>query len=378
MTDNYWKFILGLQHNAQQFFKGLISYHAVRHHWSIRNHDIFMVRDLDDCSLIYDSIDALIFDLFHQGAYDCSLYPFTLLFPEFKKTQTKFLFEINNYPVLVFNLRHTNIALIKIEREIVKDIQPIGDPREFWGTLSTQDERNYMLFSLIPLNLEQNEKMRTFNSDLNWENFYKETQEIIRSAPYQFYGMYDISFTNNLHLYPHEEEGCTFPLLENPSSQNNLAFTLLQQFDTLKINLRGFKHPRNELSEYQNFDLEEINKLNLYEASIGQQFVQLICHTANSYQSAYIPVKTQNELKKEIILSKKESGLQDSPVIENATSPEPETISGWRALTTLLIVLAILLILLYGLFLLVQKYEFAKFLLLITTILSVLIIIGRK
>ncbi|MFD2014321.1 hypothetical protein ACFSHO_16180 [Acinetobacter vivianii] len=117
-----------------------------------------MVRDLDDYSLIYDSIDALIFDLFHQGAYDCSLYPFALLFPEFEKIQSKFLFEINNYPVLVFNLRHTNIALIKIEREIVKDIQPIGDPREFWGTLSTQDEWNYMLFTLIPLNLEQNTK----------------------------------------------------------------------------------------------------------------------------------------------------------------------------------------------------------------------------
>ncbi|MCH7316040.1 hypothetical protein [Acinetobacter sp. ANC 3882] len=132
------------------------------------------------------------------------------------------------------------------------------------------------------------------------------------------------------------------------------------------------------MSEYQNFDLEEINKFNLYEESIDQQFVQLICHTANSYQTSYISVKTQNELEKEIILSKKQSGLQDSSVIENTTSPEPETISGWRALTTLLIVLAILLIILYGLFLLVQKYEFAKFLLLITTILSVLIIIGRK
>lgn len=378
MTDNYWKFILSLQHNAQQFFKGLISYHAVRHHWSIRNHDIFMVRDLENCSLIYDSIDALIFDLFHQGAYDCSLYPFALLFPEFEKTQSKFLFEINNYPVLVFKLRHTNIALIKIKREIVKEIQPIGDPREFWGALSTQDECNYMLFTLIPLNLEQNKKIRIFDSGLNWESFYKETQEFIRSAPYQFYGTYDISFTNNLHLYPHEEEGCTFPLLEISSPQNNLAFTLLQQFETLQIHLRGFKHPRNEMSEYQNFDLEEINKFNLYEESIGQQFVQLICHTANSYQTSYISAKTQNELEKEIISSKKQSGLQNSPAIENTVSPEPEIISGWRALTTLLIVLAILLIILYGLFLLVQKYEFAKFLLIITTILSVLIIIGRK
>lgn len=378
MTDNYWKFILGLQHNAQQFFKDLTSHHTVRHHWSIRNHDIFMVRNLEDSSLVYDSIDALIFDLFHQGAYDCSLYPFDLLFPKFEKIQSNFLLEINNYPVLIFKLRHTNIALIKIEREVVKEIQPIGDPREFWGTLSTQDVSNYMLFTLIPLNLEQNKKIRIFDSCLNWENFYKQTQEIIRSTPYQFYGTYDISFINNLHLYPHEEEGCTFPLLENPSSQNNLAFTLFQQFETLQINLRGFKHPRNKMSEYQNFDLEEINKLNLYEESIDQQFVQLICHTANSYQTSYISVKTQNELEKEIILSKKQSGLQDSSVIENATSPEPETISGWRALTTLFIVLAILLIILYGLFLLVQKYEFAKFLLLITTILSVLIIIGRK
>ncbi|TXJ05421.1 MAG: hypothetical protein E6Q26_00790 [Acinetobacter sp.] len=374
MTENYWKFLLGLQHNAQLFFDDKISYYHIPHPWSIHTHEVFMVRDIDTQALIYDSIDALVVDMFHQGMKHCACYPFTLLFPDVTRLDHTLALKLENYPVLVFNSGLRSLALVKLEKEPTKNIEPIGDPREFWGVSSSQDSQNYLLFSLLELNITQHKKMRQFDDYLNWESYYLETQNLILTAPYQLHPHSPLNFLNNLFFNSCNEQST--PLLENPNPQANLAFTLIDQIQYLQINLKEFKQSRNEMSAYQNLDIEARNQFAEYESTIQNKYIDLICHTANKPFDAYISTKTRKALLTQIQMPPETERLVSA--IEDTPQDCEQQISGLRAAITLIIVLGIVFLILYGGVLLVEKYSFVKFILMITTAIAVLAIITRK
>lgn len=67
MIDPYWKFIFGLQHNAQKFFEGQLDYYYIKHEWMSLHCDVFLVRDFTNNALLYDSVDRLVVRLSQQN-----------------------------------------------------------------------------------------------------------------------------------------------------------------------------------------------------------------------------------------------------------------------------------------------------------------------
>lgn len=167
IIDDYWKFILALQHNSNLFFKSHLDYTHIHHEWTSNLCDTFLVRDYEKNTLLYDSIDSLIIGLFQQNFKSCSLYPSNLIFSKNDDLENTF-FELNfdNYPMAVFNNTYgTSFALIKMKEKLKSpEITPIGDPRDFfWPTSSQTDAINFAYFSLIVLNRKQQNKCFNFD-----------------------------------------------------------------------------------------------------------------------------------------------------------------------------------------------------------------------
>lgn len=228
IINDYWKFIFGLQYNANLFFEDKIDYYRIEHEWSTIFCDLFLVRDYVENTLLYDSIDGFIIGLYQQNFKSCSLYPFDLLFDENEFDQhPHFSVQIYNYPVAVFkNTFAQSFALVQINEKLKSEkIKPIGDPREFWGVTSSQEKNNIKVLTLIPLNESQKIKTQVFDQDLNWINYFNHIKINFLEHRFNYINDSSLVLSNNLFIHHHGE----INLLENSDNSNNLAFSLLQR-----------------------------------------------------------------------------------------------------------------------------------------------------
>ena len=159
----------------------------IHHDWTSNYCDVFLVRDYEKNTLLYDSIDSLVVGLFQQNFKSCSLYPSYLIFSENDDLDNAF-FEVNfeNHPMAVFkNIYGTSYALIPIKEKLKSpEITPIGDPRDFFGPTSSQtDAINFAYFSLIQLNKIQQNECFTFDKNLIWDEFIQQIDQDIFQNP---------------------------------------------------------------------------------------------------------------------------------------------------------------------------------------------------
>lgn len=301
MHDNYWKFIFALQYNANLFFKSHLDYTHIHHEWTTNLCDIFLVRDYEKNTLLYDSIDSLVIGLFQQNFKSCSLYPSNLIFNETDDLENTF-FELNfdHCPVAVFNnINGTSLALIQIREKLKSPpIIPIGDPRDFWEPTSSQTyPTNFSYFSLITLNKTQQNECLTFDKNLIWDEFIEKIdQEIFKNPISQDISAY-FECKNNLFCYMRDSKYS--PLIDTSNSKPHIGLSLIESIKGIPLSIQSFCDPRNEHSEFRHYSEEEYIHFEHFKIAQKKLFNQLVCHTANSInQEIILNHKTESIIKK--------------------------------------------------------------------------------
>ncbi|MFL1541249.1 hypothetical protein ACJOYG_16285 [Acinetobacter baumannii] len=384
MISDYWKFAFGFQYNTQLYLDHKIDYHELRHYWSIHTHQLFYVRDFNSNKLLYDSIDGLVIDLARQGFKQCKLYPFDILFSATAlNPHPIFEFSQHNYPVITLQNNDKVIALAQIEYEKYLEIEPIGDPREFWGIASSQRYTNQLLcMSIIELSPQQQKACNQFGQMHHWDDFIENIVKNLKQHPMAQYIYFNFKMVNNLYLDQYDEE--SFPLLEQPMPQPNLGFSLIHLFEQVQSSFSSLMHPHNDSSPYQNFSHEQYLQLSEYQEIIYQQFVELICYTANHLQSATSITVQQKELLNQLHLATSDlpnvvSTSRDSDQIPNtAIEMQEPSMTTLQAITSIALFLLIVFVLLYVLYWLTIQFKFVQFVLIICGAISFLYILSKK
>lgn len=381
IIDDYWKFILALQHNANLFFKNHLDYMHIHHEWTSNLCDTFLVRDYEKNTLLYDSIDSLVIGLFQQNFKSCSLYPSSLIFNENADLENTF-FELNfdNYPVAVFNnFCGTSFALVQITEKLKSpEIIPIGDPRDFWGPTSSQKNCiNFAYFSLIALNRKQQNECLTFDKNLIWDEFVQQIdQEIFKNPSSQDISVY---FEHKNNLFCYIGDSTYSPLMTHPNPKSHIGLSLIESTQEVPQSIRSFCDPSNEHSEFRNYSKEKIILLEHFKSSHKKLFNQLVCHTANSLNEDLI---LNNKTKRIIGNWKKRPTYtweDDHPVEAtpgNALTDEP--ISMIRVLFVLVILSAAGFGIFYIFNFLFNRFEFIKFVMITLGCISLIYILSKK
>ena len=366
IIDDYWKFIFGLQYNANLFFNDQIEYYQIEHEWSSLFCNIFLVRDYEKNTLLYDSIDGLVIGLFQRNFKSCSLYPFELLFDEKELEQhSHFNFEIYNYPVVVFkdpSLKY--FALVQVKEKIKSQkIQPIGDPRDFWGVHSSQFRSDNKIFTLISLNQSQKSKAQDFDKNLDWMSYFNQIKINFLENRFNYINDSSLILSNNLFINDHGE----INLIANNGSSNNLAFSLLQRCVHIYECISELNANYHERPPYPNFIDSCQDQYIEFSKQFKTEIIKLICHTANDYKNAQVKNKFFPIQKNTFIASEFEQEPSMEALIEDSIEIETPLendsippISGLRAITTLLILFVIVFLIVYGLLWVIRHYEIAK------------------
>ncbi|MEB3753652.1 hypothetical protein [Acinetobacter sp. MD2(2019)] len=375
MIDNYWKFILGLQHNAQRYFDHKIAEYNIEHDWCDITHDLFMVRDLETNELLYDSIPHLIVDLKDQQIQDCQLIPSDLLFPEFTQHFKQFIFDTSNYPIAVFLGRDQNFALVKIHAEKVKKFSMSTDPREFSGFASSQNYNKYLLFTLIRLDQKQLTIVDEFKKSANWKNSHEHFQSMFLDSPFNFRQDKSLRLTNNLFL---KNEITEYPFLDEPSPEFNLAFSWINRLCDLQEQIKTeVAMTLDSRSPYSSIIDQNFSAISLFQEDLNNALINLVSHSANSYEKAYVNEDLSyipsNSLqhKTQINIEANNEFNSDSTTDEKPTSVTASTLY-------LIFFLAVVIGLLYGVFWLVNHYEFAKFMVITAGVIIFLMMWSKK
>lgn len=366
MINNYWQFIIALRYNAQRFFDNEISYYSIQHPWCNEICNVFLVRDFQKNTLLHDSVDHLVIFLAEQKIHKCSLYPLDLLFSRDELDQHhSFKFVNTNYPVAVFQDKfNQSFALIQIAHEKnTLDIQPIRDPRDFWGTDSSQDNNALGLFTLIKLNQEQRNNCFCFNKNLNWANLIEDIQQDLFKNPFSAHISAQFELINNLYLYQYNDN--PLPLLNEPQHSPQIGFSLIEMLHTIKANIHNLKQAKNENSPILFFNKEELQQFSDYEEKLSKYTLDLICFTANCLeqenQISDLEKKLIKELQKQYPKLGYSYSTQQEPNSESITTQDEKEINPWIALFSLILIFAVLFGLLYGFYLLFTHFEFIKF-----------------
>lgn len=381
MLDDYWKFILGLQYNANLFFEDKIDYYRIKHEWSLVFCDLFLVRDYENNTLLYDSIDSLIIGLFQQNFKSCSLYPSSIIFNENYDLENTF-FELNfdNYPVAVFNnICGKSFALIQIKEKLKSpEITPIGDPRDFFGPTSSQaDAINFAYFSLIALNRKQQNECVHFDKNLIWDRFVQHIdQELFVNPVSQDISVF-FEHKNNLFFYQGESKDS--PLITHPNPKSHIGLSLIESIREIPKSIRSFCDIRNEHSEFRDYSAEKIMLLDNLKNNHEKIFNQLVCHTGNSLNEDII----LNQETEEIIRNWKrrpryiwEDDYSVEATPENTLADEP--ISGIRVLFIFFILSAAGFGIFFIFNFLFNQFEFIKFIMILLGCISLIYIFSKK
>ncbi|AMW77921.1 hypothetical protein AMD27_02750 [Acinetobacter sp. TGL-Y2] len=384
IMDDYWKFIFGVQYNANLFFNNEIEYHQIKHEWSSFFCDVFLVRDYATNTLLYDSIDGLVIGLFQQHFKSCSLYPFELLFDESGLNQKiHFDFPIYNYPVAVFkSMGFGWIALIQINEKLKsKEIHPLGDPREFCGVSSSQRASNNQLFTLIRLNEAQEQKAQAFDQHLDWMSYFNHIKANFLENRFNYIDDSGLLIAHNLFIEYHGEK----KLSEEDDNPNNLAFSLLQRCIHVYECLSQLHTNYHERPPYPDFIDSHTEQYVEFTEQFETAIINLICHTANDYKNAkvktkFIPIQKNKYITYEAELEPNiDEFNEDSTEIETLPQKNPDLpITGMRAITTLLILFIVIFLIVYGLFWMMRQYELAKITVITTGLIILLYLWSKK
>lgn len=357
MHPNYWQFILALQHNAQLLFNHQLYHYNVQHDWCRKINDVFLVRDLETNELVYDSLVHLTIDLHEQGMQRCQLIPFDYLFSNLPSNFKQFNFYTHNYPLVIFSGDHQSFALVNIAAEKVKKYSMSLDPREFSGFPSTQESSGYLLFTLIKLDQKQQNILNQLNQPQDWQKYYQRLSSEFLNHPFKFKKDMSLTLTNNLFIH---DEAIDYPFLEEASSELNLAFSLINKLESLKdlieMELSMSIQGRSSNSSYID---ENYSQIRDFQDRLSDAFIELVAHTANDYQNAYIDQNftsiSIHDLKVEAAKNEVEINENEQKNIEE--KPIPTIIS----LFYLILFIAIAFGLLYGFYFLFNHFEFIKF-----------------
>lgn len=375
MTDNYWTFILGLQHNAQRYFDHKIAEYKIEHDWCDITHDLFMLRDLETNELRYDSISHLVADLRDQQIQRCQLIPFDLLFPEFTQHFKQFIFDISNYPVAIFLGTDQNFALVKVHAEKVKKFSMSTDPREFSGFASSQNYHKYLLFTLIKLDQKQLQVIDEFKKNLNWKNLHEYFQSTFLDSSFNFRKDKSLVLTNNLFL---KNEIAEYPFLDEPSHEFNLAFSWINKLCDLQAQIKTeVAMALASRSFYADIIDQNYTEIDLFQADLNNALINLVSHSANSYEKAYVN-EDFSYIPPQSHQHKPEINIEANNELNNDRTTEEKPTSVTASTLYLIFFLAIVIGLLYGVFWLVNHYEFAKFMVITLGVIIFLMIWSRK
>ena len=375
MRDNYFNFILGLQHSAQHYFNENSTYFQhISHEWCTLSHDIFMVRDFESHELLYDSPEHLIADLLDQGIQSCQLIPFKQIFSNFTADFKQYNFHTDDYPLAVFLGTDRSFALLKIDNEKVKPLSRSYDPRKFHGFPSSQNYGKFFLFTLIKLDQKQLQTITQFNTPLDWNDYYEQLSTEIFDHPCNFKKDLSLTLVNNLVLQ-HDSSDDFF--LKNPSSEFNLAFSLINKIESLQDEVSTeISMYLQDRSSNSNYISEHFSQINDYEKRLNDSLVKLMSHTSNDYENTYINAQFKLISKSTIKRQIAQDHLNDA--VENTHDIEESPISPLASFSYLILFITIAIALLYGVFWLVSTYEFAKFTVMIIVILVFLAIWSKK
>ncbi|MDC5382112.1 hypothetical protein OHW73_03080, partial [Acinetobacter baumannii] len=129
---------------------------------------------------------------------------------------------------------------------------------------------------------------------------------------------------------------------------------------------------------------EQYLQLSEYQEIIHQQFVELICYTANHLQSATSITVQQKELLNQLHLATSDlpnvvSTSRDSDQIPNtAIEMQEPSMTTLQAITSIALFLLIVFVLLYVLYWLTIQFKFVQFVLIICGAISFLYILSKK
>ncbi len=374
MYLNYWQFIIALQHNAQLLFNHQLHHYNVHHDWFKETNHVFLVRDLESNELIYDSIAHLTVDLHEQGIQRCRLIPFDHLFSDLPSNFKQFNFNTYNYPLAIFSSEHQSFALVNIAAEKVKPFSTSPDPREFSGFPSTQESRGYLLFTLIKLDQKQQNILDQFDQPQDWQKYYQKLSSDFLNHPFKFKKDVNLTLTNNLFIH---DEAIYYPFLNEASPESNLAFSLTNKIESLddmiQTELIMSMEDRSSNSSYIDDNYSQIRD---FQVRLSDAFIELVAHTANDYQNAYID---QNFTSISIHDLKVEAAKNDVNEHENQFDHiDEEPTSTIASILYLILFLAIVFGLLYGFYWLMLRFEFVKFTAITLGIISFLYIWSKK
>lgn len=365
MHKEYWRFILGLQYNAQRYFDNQIIHYETHHAWTSLNNDLLFVRDFETNELLYDATDHLIIDMHQQGIQSCKLIPFELLYPNFTSYFKQYLFEVHNYPLAIFLGTHQSFALVKIHTEKVKPLSGSLEPREFRGFSSTQNYDGYLLFTLLKLDPKQRQIIEQFIQPVNWKWQYEKLNTEFLNHPFNFKKDSSLTLTNNLSIHDYSNE---YNLLNTPPPEFNLAFSLINKLESLQneINTEISMSIQGRSSK-SNFIDQNYSQIEDYQDQLNNAFVKFISHTANDFQNAYIDQEftliPKQSLNNTVNKDLNEQDIKQQIIEKNQISTLASTLYS-------ILFIAIVIGLLYGIFWLISHYEFAKF-----TVITIVIII---
>ena len=218
---------------------------------------------------------------FFQNTQYCQLIPFELLFPNLTQSFKQFFLDTTNYPVAIFLGSYQKFALVKVFAEKVKNNSTSSDPSEFRGFISSQTYNKYLQFTLIRLDKKHLKIIGEFNKSQNWKNQYKYFQKEFLDNPINFKQDKGLVLTNNLFL---ENNKINYPLLNQPISEFNLAFSLVNKL----LNLQNEVKTEIEMTVESRTPHKNFNEIILFEDSLKNAFISLLSHTANNYQNAYV------------------------------------------------------------------------------------------
>lgn len=375
MTENYWKFILGLQHNAQRYFEHKIAEYNIEHKWCDITHNLFLVRDLETNELLYDSISHLIVDLRDQQIQHCQLIPSDLLFPEFTQHFKQFIFDTSNYPIAVFLGRDQNFALVKVHAEKVKKFSTSTDPREFHGFASSQSYNKYLLFTLIRLDQKQLQIVDAFNKNLNWKNLHEDFQSSFLDSPFNYMQDKSLRLTNNLFL---KNEITEYPLLDEPSPEFNLAFSWINRLCNLQEQIKTeVAMTLDSRSPYSSIIDQEFSAISLFQEDLNNALINLVSHSANSYEKAYVN-EDFSYIPPHALQHTSQINSETNNELNSDSSTEEKPTSVKASTLYLIFFLAVVIGLLYGVFWLVNHYEFAKFMVITAGVIIFLMMWSKK
>lgn len=379
--------LLALKQQLKDLKTQKTQYPYIEHTWVYSSSNVFYIRDYHTNTLLYDHSQSLTVDWVNQGYLKSFVLPLSSLFKKDEfETHPYLIFNHENSLVLVAQFDGYWLCLIPCIEKPTREVNKPHhiDPREFYGYNSSQIEPHLICFSVLEIESSRIEQQLLHS--VNWLDQLQDINNLLRAKEkFQPYGEQPLPLVSNLYQYHYSEPQ---PLVSQTTEKVNLAFSLYEDLSRNIINLNGYMHPRNESSDWQYLNYDERENISAYLSELVKKQNQLFCKMANHYEQAYFDINelkpTLKELKIPYTIEKIESSATDNmgeSILEQAEPQEP-LITNWseflKSLLFLILFLAIVMCLLYGIFWLSQRFAFINWLLIFIAAISFLMIVARK